>query len=59
MMRGHGLIGQGIIACPISLPRPSAHDERIEGKAAGPARRHSLAAPDAPAAHDHGQRLAI
>ena len=53
------LIGQGIIASPVALPLSSAHSDKVDGKAAGPARRHIMATLGAPAAHDRGQHLAI
>jgi hypothetical protein len=59
VMQAHGLVGQGIIAYPVSLPLSNAHGGRVEGKATDPARRHSLATLGAPAAHDHGQHLAV
>jgi hypothetical protein len=53
------LIGQGIIAYPVALPPSGAHGGRVDGKAAGPARRHRPATLGVPAAHDRGQHLAV
>jgi hypothetical protein len=53
--RADGMVGHGVISRPVSLPLPRAHDVR----ALRPARGHRLAAPSGPAAHDHGQPLAV
>jgi hypothetical protein len=53
------LIGQGIIAYPIALPLSMPHGGRVDGKAAGPARRHRPATRRVPAAHDRCQHLAV
>ena len=55
-IRADGLAGHGVISSPISPPLPPAHDVRA---AARPARGHRLAALGVPAAHDHGQQLAV
>jgi hypothetical protein len=52
------LIGQGIIACPVAVPLSGAHG-RVDGKAAGPARRHRPATLGVAAAPDRGQHLAV
>ena len=53
------LIGQGIIAYPLAVPLSRAHGYKVDGKAADPARRHSLARLGAPAAPDRDQHLAV
>jgi hypothetical protein len=50
-----GMAGHGVVCSPVSLPLPPAHD----APAARPARGHRLAALGAPAAHDHGQPVAV
>ena len=53
-IRPDGMIGHGVIASPLSLPLPRAHD----AGAPRPARGHRPAALGVPAAHDRGQPLA-
>jgi hypothetical protein len=54
-----GLVGRGVISCPVPWPPPRAHDGRADGSTAGPVRGHRPAAPAIPAAHDRGHRLAV
>jgi hypothetical protein len=57
-IQADGLLGQGVISCPVPWPPPCAHG-RADGSTAGPVRGHHLAALGLPGAHDRDQQLAV
>jgi hypothetical protein len=55
-VRTHGRVGSGVIAGRISAPTPRADNDSADGR---PARAHSPAAREVPAARRRVQRLAV